>query len=296
MDARVTNARGETERHSRLKRLAFLWAQAQGYSACAMEVSFASNAGIVPTLPPIDRSLRTIGSTAIFECKQALCDLRRDNCQSDVARKRLETICERRQLLETRLREHYPNLRNGDSLFPEFDLPDFTVIGHRGYSRVLRELRALQNRLYDCTKFDKLIRYRCANLSFLVLPRSFSATQKSRSDGARLWNPTARSSSCANQSGRKQPSKIEFAYYSESPWLGRERSIDNWKSRSRMYCAHAPLCISRMSAFDSRPDSSSGPPLKARPRSSQRPELDRQRCQCEHCCSNTRSLFDGYSD
>jgi hypothetical protein len=112
---------------------------------------------------------KTIGSTAIFECKQALCDLRRDNCQSDAARQRLETICERRQLLETRLREHYPNLRNGDSLFPEFDLPDFTVIGHRGYSRVLRELRALQNRLYDCTKFDKLIRYRCANLFFLVL-------------------------------------------------------------------------------------------------------------------------------
>jgi hypothetical protein len=34
----------------------------------------------------------------------------------------------------------------------------------------LRELRALQNRLYDCTKFDKLIRYCCANLFFLVLP------------------------------------------------------------------------------------------------------------------------------
>jgi hypothetical protein len=28
----------------------------------------------------------------------------------------------------------------------------------------------LQNRLYDCTKFDKLLRYRCANLYFLVLP------------------------------------------------------------------------------------------------------------------------------
>jgi len=64
----------------------------------------------------------------------------------------------------------YPNLRNGDSLFPEFDLPDFTAVGHRGYARLLRELRALQNRLYDCTKFDKLLRYRCANLYFLVLP------------------------------------------------------------------------------------------------------------------------------
>src|SRR5206468_3653326 len=37
-------------------------------------------------------------------------------------------------------------------------------------ARVLCELKAQQNRLYDCTKFDKLIRYRCANLYFLVLP------------------------------------------------------------------------------------------------------------------------------
>jgi hypothetical protein len=35
----------------------------------------------------------------------------------------------------------------------------------------MRELKALQNRLYDCTKFDKLIHYRCANLFFLVLPK-----------------------------------------------------------------------------------------------------------------------------
>jgi hypothetical protein len=169
MGARVTNARGETERHSRLKRSTFFWAQAHGYSACAMEVILPKcryRADVAAYQPEPEK----VGSTAIFECKQALCDLRRDNCQSDAARQRLEKICQRRQLLETRLREHYPNLRNGDSLFPEFDFPDFTAIGHRGYSRVLRELRALQNRLYDCTKFDKLIRYRCANLCFLVLP------------------------------------------------------------------------------------------------------------------------------
>jgi hypothetical protein len=169
MAAGVTGVRGETEGHARLKRLAFLWAQAQGYSACAMEVSLPRcryRADVAAYRP----KPKTIGSTAIFECKQALCDLRRDNCQSAAARRRLETICERRQLLEARLREHYPDLRNGDWLFPEFDLPDFTVIGHRGYARLLRELRAVQDRLYDCTKFDKLIRYGCANLFFLVLP------------------------------------------------------------------------------------------------------------------------------
>jgi len=169
MAGQIKRAHGETERHARLKRLALLWAQVQGYSACAMEVSlpkcrYRADVAAYRLTP------KRIGSTAIFECKQALCDLRRDNCQSDAARQRLETICQRRQLLEERLRAHYPNLRNGDSLFPEFDLPDFTVIGHRGYARILRELRALQNRLYDCTKFDKLLRYRCENLYFLVLP------------------------------------------------------------------------------------------------------------------------------
>jgi hypothetical protein len=57
-----------------------------------------------------------------------------------------------------------------DTLFPEFDPHDFTAIEHRGYGRVLREMKALQNRLCDCTKFDRLIRYRCANLFFLVMP------------------------------------------------------------------------------------------------------------------------------
>jgi hypothetical protein len=169
MAAGVKRAGGETERHARLKRLAFFWAQTQGYSACAMEVSlpkcrYRADVAAYRLAP------KKIVSTAIFECKQALCDLRRDNCQSDAARERLETICKRRQLLESRLCVHYPNLRKGDSLFPEFDLPDFTVIGHRGYARLLRDLRSLQNRLYDCTKFDKLLRYRCANLYFLVVP------------------------------------------------------------------------------------------------------------------------------
>ena len=106
----------------------------------------------------------------MFECKQALCDLRRDNCRSESARQRLETICIRRHTLEAHLRIHYPSLHNGDSLFPEFDWENFSSIGHRGYARLVRELRTLQNRLYDCTKFEKLIRYRCANLFFIVLP------------------------------------------------------------------------------------------------------------------------------
>ena len=169
MAAGVTSRRAETAQHAQLKQLAFVWAQAHGFSACAMEVSLpkcryrADVAGYRP-------HAKQIGSTAVFECKQTLCDLRRDNCHTGSARRRIEAICKRRQFLEARLRTHYPNLHNGDSLFPEFDCENFSAIGHRGYARVVRELRTLQNRLYGCTKFEKLIRYCCANLFFIVVP------------------------------------------------------------------------------------------------------------------------------
>ncbi len=171
MAAGVTSRRGETAQHVQLKQLAFVWAQAHGFSACAMEVTLPKcryRADVAAYRP----SAKKIGSTAVFECKQALCDLRRDNCHSESARRRLKTICERRQLFEARLRTHYPNLHTGDSLFPEFDSANFSAIGHRGYARLIRELRVLQNRLYDCTKFETLIRYRCANFFFIVLPES----------------------------------------------------------------------------------------------------------------------------
>ena len=39
MDEELTKRRAETDAHARLKRLSLLWAQAQGYTACAVEVS-----------------------------------------------------------------------------------------------------------------------------------------------------------------------------------------------------------------------------------------------------------------
>jgi hypothetical protein len=169
MAAGVTSAWGETARHARLKRLAFLWAQARGYSACALEVSLPGcryRADVAAYRPDRNQA----GTTAIFECKQALVDLRRNNGSSSATRERLEKVHHRRRILEENLRVHYPQLRIADSLFSEFDSHDFAAIKHRGYTRVSRELKALQNRLFDCTKFEKLVRYHCANLFFLILP------------------------------------------------------------------------------------------------------------------------------
>src|SRR5881397_2064058 len=100
MAAGVISTKGETEAHARLKRLAFVWAQAQGFSACAMEVSLPK-CRYRADLAACRWQRKQIGSTAVFECKQALCDLRRDNCHREAASRRLDAICKRRQILET---------------------------------------------------------------------------------------------------------------------------------------------------------------------------------------------------
>jgi hypothetical protein len=170
MDTPVAASRGETEAHLRLKRLALLWAQANRYTACAAEVSLPQ-CRYRADVAAYRARMREQTVTAIFECKQARPDLRRDNCETRAARERLRCLAGRREVLEKHLRVHYPTLRTGDSLFAEYDSHDFDAIGHHGYRRVLRETAALQNRLYGGTKFECLVRYRSANLFFLVLPR-----------------------------------------------------------------------------------------------------------------------------
>lgn len=160
---------GETAAHLRLKRLALIWAQAHGYSACGLEVSLP-RCRYRADIAAYRHVSNEAEATAIFECKQALPDLRSDNCSALAARTRLAQIHHRRTVLEKHLRVHYPAHRIADTLFPEFDPHDFAAIPHRGYAQVTRELNALQNRLTHCTKFDKVIRYRCANLFYLVLP------------------------------------------------------------------------------------------------------------------------------
>ena len=169
MDTPVVPRRSETEAHVRLKRLALLWAQSNRYTACAAEVSL-TQCRYRADVAAYRSRLREQTVTAIFECKQALPDLRRDNCETAATRERLRSLSRRREVLEKHLRIHYPTLRTGDSLFAEYDSHDFDAIGHQGYRRVLRETAALENRLYGGTKFECLVRYRCANLFFLVLP------------------------------------------------------------------------------------------------------------------------------
>lgn len=168
-------AGGESPAHRALKRLALFWAQKEGYRACAFEVmpprcrfradlvacrpAAAARAGEVPA----------IGATAIFECKQARSDFLIDSRSAAVTRQKLVALQVRRETLERLLVVHYPSLRSGDSLFPDFDSPDLSRLEHANYRRVLTQMAHLQNRLYRHVKFETMSRYRCANLFYLVV-------------------------------------------------------------------------------------------------------------------------------
>jgi hypothetical protein len=155
----------ESPAHLRLKSLAFEWAQASGLSIIASEVSLPKSrfrADLVALEP------QKGGKTAIFECKQARSDLLKDSHDSASTRTELEGLASRLRDLERLIGEHRPDLRKGDSLFPEFDSIDLSATRHAGYRRVLSALGTRQARLVRGTKFSQLFRWRTADLFYLV--------------------------------------------------------------------------------------------------------------------------------
>ena len=168
-------AGGESPAHRALKRLALFWAQKEGYRACAFEVMpprcrfRADLAACRPAPSRRSGEAPELGATAIFECKQARSDFLIDSHSAAVTRQKLAALQTRRETLERLLAVHYPSLRSGDSLFPDFDSPDLSRLEHANYRRVLAEMTRLQNRLYRQVKFETMSRYRCANLFYLVV-------------------------------------------------------------------------------------------------------------------------------
>ena len=145
-----------------------LWAQSRGYSVCGFEVQLPRcrfRADLAAYRP---NGGGKKGSAAIFECKQAFPDLRRDNGCSAVSAKRLERVFQRRQ--EKNFSIIIPPCAVPDSLFSDFDSHNFAAIEHRGYApSPARVERVAKSPFRLAGKFERLIRYRCANLFFLVV-------------------------------------------------------------------------------------------------------------------------------
>lgn len=166
----------ETEAHLRLKRLAAAWAWAAGYDSIADEVRIpraAYRADVLAartTISPrgLVASSGPLPQVALFECKQARADLLKDAVAEEATRLRLEQLHARRLELEALLAVHRPDLRAGETLFPEFDRYDFSDLRHEGYQSVIAELTQMKAALYGRTKFAKLVRWCAAHACYVV--------------------------------------------------------------------------------------------------------------------------------
>lgn len=175
----------ESAAHKELKRLALAWALAHEYPVAAAEVSLphyrfrldvaAYRPHALPATVIDSRTQRprrvwrpAVGVTAVFECKASPLDFRRDARSMTDTLQQLEVLHARKTRIEEELHLFYPSIRNGDSLFQEFETLDFTRPGHERYQRTLLEIQQHVSRLHTNTKFDKLVRWGAANVFYVV--------------------------------------------------------------------------------------------------------------------------------
>ncbi len=159
-------SRGETDAHRELKRLALLWARDQGWEIAAAEVRVPKS-GYRADAAAIGRG--PMAKCAVFECKQARADLLKDAHDDAKTRRQLAALLKRRAKLEGLLATHRPDLRRGESLFPEYDAWDFSGLEHKAYHDLLAEIATVQGRVLAGTKFSKMLRYRSADFLYLVV-------------------------------------------------------------------------------------------------------------------------------
>ena len=185
MSEDVPKATGETQAHRDLKRMALVWAQEAGFRIAAAEVSLpnhrvrmdvaAYRADRVRETRRDEKKKTTrqvwkpkIGVTAVFECKASKTDFVRDGRSISRTIERLTMLEERRMRAEEELKIYYPSIRNGDSLFQEYETLDFRRPGYERYEKIIREMRQLTARLHENTKFERLAKYAAANLFYVV--------------------------------------------------------------------------------------------------------------------------------
>lgn len=161
-------AGSESQAHRELKRLTLLWAQSRGFRVAAMEVSLPDRGARIDVAACRLQRQGTAPVTAIFECKAFAGDFRRDARPLQAMLERLELLQERKARIEREMCLHFPSIRNGDSLFPEYETLDFERPGYERYQRVIEEAKRLSMRLHANTKFDRLVKYGEANLYYVV--------------------------------------------------------------------------------------------------------------------------------
>jgi hypothetical protein len=164
----MSSSSGETPAHRRLKRLALAWAQANGLPLCAAEVVVPRSHFRADVVAATRRVGSATGRVAIFECKQSRSDWLRDGTVEAATRELATGLSQRVAELRELVAGHRPDLRRGESLFPEFDAYDYAGLRHDTLRRLEARLKTLQRKLGQSVKFDRLGRYAGCNLRYVV--------------------------------------------------------------------------------------------------------------------------------
>jgi hypothetical protein len=169
-----------------LKRLAFRWALQQRFSLAALEVKvpqLGARVDVAACRPERPRKLRgrTVfkpGAIAVFECKSTRADFLKDARCEDFIREQLRILQLKRLELEESLRRNFPTLREGETLFPEYDMYRYLDAGCAPYAELVAEMNALTAQLHGRSKFARLMRWNAANVLYVVAEQEVAFPQE----------------------------------------------------------------------------------------------------------------------
>jgi hypothetical protein len=159
---------GETPAHLELKRLAVCWALANRLPLVGVEVRVPKSAYRADVAALSRHPVGEYAVTALFECKQARSDFICDGADEPALSIEVKETADRLTELRKLIGGHRPDLRRGDSLFPEFDDYDFTGLKHDALHEIQRRLEILQRKVVEGVKFARLHRYHAADHLYLV--------------------------------------------------------------------------------------------------------------------------------
>lgn len=169
-------SRGAFARHRQLQKAAFCWALQQGFRVGALDVPVSQLGARLDVAackfeaPRKGRGANTLkaGPVIVFECKTDRADFLRDTRSEEQLRGQLWELQARRTLWEDSLRREFPTLREGETLFPEYDVYRFQDVGGAPYQSLVIEIEGLSRQLYSKGKFAKMQKWKGANLHYVV--------------------------------------------------------------------------------------------------------------------------------
>ena len=99
----------------------------------------------------------------------------REQCWPDCSRQEelLPLLIEQKELrssLETEIRKTEPELKDSDTLFPEYESWRYAESKNRNYHRCLRQIEKIEHALYEGSRFEQIRRAHVADFLYLAVP------------------------------------------------------------------------------------------------------------------------------